>query len=408
MQSPRQEVETSGPHDKKHASGGSLRFTHVVRTLTGLSVSVSLLVFLGIATEFVSMAGLAYRAWSLREWSRNRFLHVKFYENKEWAREYWRENTAASSQFEFTPYILWRKKPFSGRYVNVDADGNRRTVNPDCSPKACRIWMFGGSSLWGAGAKDDETIPSILSKEYSRSKGAVCITNFGEAGWVSTQGVIQLEIALKRTLSPPDLVLFYDGYTDAFSPYASGRNDFPLGFEQLRDTVEENGQEAGLAYLKATNTYRLIGVCMNKLLSIKAQGQTGSKPVNTVNLFAHMAADNYLKNLMLLQSLSDRYGFRYEAYWTPLLFLGNRLFWAEHREMLHGDEQVSPGFSETLQKTHDLIFSAANPHVHDLTDIFDQTHEEVFVDLRGHTNPLGNRIVARRILETIVKSDMQH
>src|SRR6185295_14733893 len=113
---------------------------------------------------------------------------------------------------------------------------------PECSPGARQIWIFGSSTLWGTGAKDDQTIPSILSQEYARSIGPVCVTNFSEAGWVSTQNVIQLELALKSAPRPPDVVLFDDGFADIFVVYESGKADVHMDFDHIRDIVA-----AGLA-----------------------------------------------------------------------------------------------------------------------------------------------------------------
>ena len=92
----------------------------------------------------------------------------------------------------------------------------------------------------GDGVRDDETIPSILSQKHSRSIGTVCITNFGETGWVSIQEIIELEIAIKRAPSPPDPVLFYDGFADASAPYYTGRVDVPADFDQLQQKASRD------------------------------------------------------------------------------------------------------------------------------------------------------------------------
>ncbi|MER3445854.1 MAG: hypothetical protein C4291_03015 [Candidatus Dadabacteria bacterium] len=78
--------------------------------------------------------------------------------------------------------------------------------------------MFGGSTMWGTEARDDFTIPSILSKKLWR-RGIRCdIVNFSGSGYVSTQEVIALLIELQRG-NIPNLVIFYDGINDTYSAY---------------------------------------------------------------------------------------------------------------------------------------------------------------------------------------------
>jgi hypothetical protein len=396
------ETETPELEDEQHPRDRSIRPTRLAKALTGLSFSVTLLVLLVVATELAATVARPkiqrYRTERLGDARRR----LKFYESKAWANKFWKEQDA-SGQFQFKPYVLWRRKPFGGKYINIDEDGIRLTVNQDCSPEAPRVWMFGGSNLWGTGAKDDETIPSILAQQYSMALGPVCVTNFGESGWVSMQEIIQLEIELKRAVKPPALVVFYDGFGDVYATYQSGRTDAPQDFEQLRQKFEGSNEAGGVAYLREANTYRLIGVLMTELLKLKQkQGQVGSKPGKDLTIYAHTAADNYLKNLMLLESLSARYGFRYEAFWGPLPFLGNKPLRAEEQKGWDQFEQQNPGLPDLAKRTHELVFSTPSSHVHDLANVFDNRPEELFIDY-GHANPVGNRIVANEILERIKK-----
>ena len=216
------EPRSYGPQSEEDHPPRLIRSERLSRAMAGLSVSISLFVLLVLASELLSMAGLYFMNWSLTRFYQGQYLHLKFYQDKPWAKQYSKEATEAES-YEYEPYVAWRKRTFVGQYVNIDANGIRRTVNPDCTPSARQIWMFGGSTLWGNGARDEDTIASILAEKYSKSTGPVCVTNFGEGGWVNTQELIQLELALKRTPKAPDFVIFYDGYADAFAPAAAGR-----------------------------------------------------------------------------------------------------------------------------------------------------------------------------------------
>jgi hypothetical protein len=377
------------------------------RVLIGLSVTISLLVLLILTTELSSLSVLSFYRASQRRAIFAPTLHLKFYRNKSWAKQYWKEAEEAE-RFSFAPYTITQRKPFAGQYINVDTHGIRRTANPDCSPTALRIWMFGGSVLWGWGAKDDETIPSILSQKYAKSIGPVCITNFGEDAHVSTQEIIQLEIELKHTLNPPNLVLFYDGYGDMLASYQTGREDPLMDFEPLRQKVEK--RDTGLEFLKGSGTYQLVATLMSGILKLKKIGDESSAAEASrekqMDLDAHMAAANFLGNVRLLQSLSEQFSFRYLVFWSPVSFQGNKPLDPDERKATNSFEFLNPGIAQLSRKGTDLVFAAPNKHVVNLTDVFDHTPDQVYVDY-GHLNPIGNGMIAERILETIRKSGIE-
>src|SRR5438132_9432797 len=119
------------------------------------------------------------------------------YYGADWVEAYFKEFDTTENK-TWTPYVYWRRRPFAGNYINVNEMGIRRTWNPDV-PKGVngsnhiKIFMFGGSTMWGTGARDDYTISSIVSRSLSKEYGIdVSVTNFGESGYVSTQEVIML------------------------------------------------------------------------------------------------------------------------------------------------------------------------------------------------------------------------
>ena len=81
--------------------------------------------------------------------------------------------------------------------------------------------MLGGSSLWGFGARDDQTIPSLLARSLDEQGWRVELKNLAEIGYVSTQEVIALTRELQAGYRP-DLVIFYDGVNDTTSALLEG------------------------------------------------------------------------------------------------------------------------------------------------------------------------------------------
>jgi hypothetical protein len=325
------------------------------------------------------------------------------YQNAPWWKDYWKEFDLAS-KMQYRPYVIWRRAPFHGRYINVDSKGLRRTMNPQCTPGAPQIWMFGDSALWGAGARDENTIPSLLSEEYARTHGPVCVTNFGEAGWVSTQGVIQLELALKDAPAPPDLVIFYFGYVEAFVHYQSDMAETHLNFDIIRSLMEDNERiRTGFQYLRATNTFLLIDTITGKFESLK-EAEGGAK-VNLpqLNQRAHAAADDYSRNIQLAEALSKSYGFQFADFWDPAICLGHKPLTAREERIQLSMDKSLPGLANVVEQTHSLMLSSRDPHIFDLSNLLDGMQGDFYLN-QGHLTEEGNRLVALRILDELGES----
>ena len=113
-----------------------------------------------------------------------------------WLPLHYRELEALSDRWQ--PYVYFRQRPFPGQTVTVLADGSRATWQPpprqgdDTRARPLKILMLGGSSLWGFGARDDQTIPSLIARGLHERGVHAVIRNLAEIGYVSTQEVIAL------------------------------------------------------------------------------------------------------------------------------------------------------------------------------------------------------------------------
>ena len=132
------------------------------------------------------------------------------YENFSGKEKLWEEFLLNESRF--APYYYSRTKAMSGEYINVSLKGIRKTVK-NSENGAKKVFLFGGSTLWGTGAPDESTIPSIVNKHLGKNYD---IINFGESGYVSTQ---ELNFLLERLTNNdiPDMVVFYDGVNDIYA-----------------------------------------------------------------------------------------------------------------------------------------------------------------------------------------------
>jgi len=133
---------------------------------------------------------------------------------KDKALKIFEEYAAPSSQYH--SFIGYRRSEFAGSTVNIDNFGFRKSFNHQLNNS---YWFLGGSTMWGTGSDDMNTIPSIFAKLTNKP-----VLNLGESGFNSFQEIIQLQILLANGYKPK-MVIFYDGVNDG-SRFCQ-RNKFP-------------------------------------------------------------------------------------------------------------------------------------------------------------------------------------
>lgn len=119
--------------------------------------------------------------------------------------------------FVFEPYIHFKTAPRVTPYFSVDKEGFR-LVGAEQGPwppkkSNYNIFVFGGSTTFGAGVPDAETIPAYIQQRLGPKAK---IYNFGTGAYYSTQERIFFEKVLEEGFVP-DSVIFIDGLNDFYS-----------------------------------------------------------------------------------------------------------------------------------------------------------------------------------------------
>jgi hypothetical protein len=141
-----------------------------------------------------------------------------------------------SRSYVYEAFTQFSERPYRGQYVNVDAHGFRQSADqapwpPD--PSRFNVFVFGGSTTFGYGVADAETVPSRLQEEIrSRSGLPVAVYNFGRGFYYSTQERVLFEQLVSRGLRP-QLAIFIDGLNEFYY-----RRDEPLFTSTLRDFLD--------------------------------------------------------------------------------------------------------------------------------------------------------------------------
>jgi lysophospholipase L1-like esterase len=323
-----------------------------------------------------------------------------------WLEAYEREHLE-SERTDWHSYVYWRRQPYRGKYINVDSGGLRHTwTSPDEDHRRLKVFVLGGSTIWGSGARDDFTIPSLVAKQLAATDVRADVINLGESGYVSTQEVLTLIRQLQQG-SHPDAVVFYDGLNDTYSAWQSGTAGIPQNEwkrSQEFELTDRPNRVAGLFFRQLPG--RLTA--LNRLAAHFRRQQL-KRPAGTEG--AHLSDDTvaddvirvYETNVGVVEALGRAYGFRCLFYWQPTLFT------KAHPTPLEKGlrEAASSRFGDALIRTHDRIGKSsalqANPNFHDLSSVFDGDADGVYVDVISHVNERGDALIGDVISRALTR-----
>jgi lysophospholipase L1-like esterase len=365
-----------------------------------LLVLNALVILVGL--EFVSKAAMMVRTSLLarEETVLDPRAKSSYYLSEKWASEYWQEFSRSREQ-QYHAYTVWRRAPFKGKTINVDGQGIRLTPGSDCSPNALKIFAFGGSPMWGTGSPDWSTIPAYLEADFQKLRGGpVCVQNFGESGYVSTQSVIELVLQLHAG-NIPDIAIFGDGGNDIYTGYQSGKSGVHENLPLIAAKMQGTGQP-GLAtqLLESLSGYRLV---RNQLERFSAPATRKLLTYETAGIdrgqLSKAIVQTYIGNYEVVDSLAQKYGFKHFFFWPPYISRGNKQLTDEEKKFLNSGDP-------SLEKLYDSVYEMMEPlmpkydHLHSLTDVFDDQKALLWLD-DTHVTPVGNELIARRMVHII-------
>ncbi|MFC1836986.1 SGNH/GDSL hydrolase family protein, partial [Thermodesulfobacteriota bacterium] len=114
-------------------------------------------------------------------------------------------------------FTQFKEKPYKSENVNVDELGFRPIGDQGPWPPKEEdfvVFVFGGSTTFGYGVSDDQTIPSRLQEMFdTRPELNGRVYNFGRCSYISVQERILLEKLIVAG-HVPDLAIFIDGLNE--------------------------------------------------------------------------------------------------------------------------------------------------------------------------------------------------
>ncbi len=326
--------------------------------------------------------------------------------DQSWVQEYNRElderGLDPAREDEWHPYVYWRPRPYHGKYLNIDAAGVRRTWNSTSSPAPgqLKVFMFGGSALWGVGARDEFTIPSLVSKKLAaRLESGAWVTNFAQSGYVSTQEVIALMLELRKG-NVPDVVVFFDGVNDTFSALQSGVAGIP---------ENESHRVAEFNSLNRFNWRSGIGrLALYKLGARLLRARGGSLSARfaraddrSTDALAREVVEVYLQNVSIVDTMAQRFGFREIFFWQPTV-LTKRYLSQRERQWYGEDERWGPSFHKLNDAFRERMRTRRLDNVYDLSGVFDEVSGTMFIDA-WHITEAANEKIAELMTRTLLR-----
>jgi lysophospholipase L1-like esterase len=339
--------------------------------------------------------------------SPDRRILAEGYGGATWPIEHYREIESLEERWE--PYVYFRPKPFHGKTIAIGPDGLRATWQPTAASgeaagkKTVKVLVLGGSSLWGFGARDDQTIPSLLARKLHERGLKFEIKNLAELGYVSTQELIGLTRELQEGYRP-DVVIFYDGVNDTTSALLSGEAGL---------TTNEINRQREFNLLQSPR--RLAAVLVEKLvvdsglyrfaravrsrLGPPTAPPSSRVPDDSMRHLAGLVADRYSANVKIVEILARGYGFRPLFFWQPTIFNKTTLT-AVERDESQKYAWTERAFRTVYERVSESNELKSNPAFHDLSRIFVDEKSLVFVDY-CHTTETANARLAEQMAAAV-------
>ncbi len=248
----------------------------------------------------------------------------------------------------YDPFAQFREPPFAGKYVNVHEAGFRAGADQGPWPpdkKEMRVFMFGGSTLFGYGVRDEDTIGSQLQHYLrDRLKRKVSVYNFGQGSYFSTQERAFWEQLLLAGQSP-DLAVFVDGLNE-FCQY----NGEPAWSQAMRDFVNRQSNQWSQPWIAQTALARLAVGIRNRLGHSPegaAQDAGAAADLHVEPGLLESVCERYLGNKRLIEATAAAYGVPCAFVWQPIptyhYDLSRHLFLREGIAVPH--RYAAPGYA---------------------------------------------------------------
>ena len=380
------------------AAGSERRRSRRFMVLVNAAVFLSLLAVIIVLPPAVADAWRGTRSLlglgsSGNNWTDARSL-LPNYRGAEWAKLHFREFLHLQGQYY--DFVTYRRKAFAGQTITIDGNGFRTwTVAKAKDAASARAWFLGGSTMWGTGVRDAETIPA-----YFEAATGMASFNLGESGFIVHQSLNQLMRSYADG-GKPRLVVFYDGVADVEHKCRIGQSVFATSQEEtirqlignrLKTIIDSGPEQSLLLQVFRPAVQAVFGSGEPLVYGESAGGyDCDSNPAKAAAI-ATMLVDDWATAKWLVEGR----GGVFVPVLQPVSFLGKPNLASLPRQFRDG--ALAPQFKAVYREVRSLL-AQRNLQYLDFTQIYNG--EELFYVDFAHVSPNGNARVAQTLARAL-------
>ena len=298
---------------------------------------------------------------------------------------WWRQHDADLRTIT-RPGVAWN--PYTAQHVqDVELEtikvrnGERVSWSPPPGGAGRRltVWMYGGSTTFGFGQRDEHTIPSELAKLAAANGYTVDVVNKGVPGDLHADEAQRFAWDVTGDGPKPDVVVFYDGVNDV-----AAANE--------RNTYRTNGDADTPSLVLGTfrDEYRRRKELSERFFPPAAPSGGGITPTTVSpqlgpKELARRAVSDYERSRLVSRATAVATGTDVLWFWQPTRVSRPTV-----------DGEPTAGDDKFIEDEYGTARTLVSKDVVDLTDVFDANREPLFYD-DIHTNEQGARLVAEGI-----------
>ena len=316
------------------------------------------------------------------------------YANKDFSIELLNEFSKLTTRYK--SFLGWRREKVDFNHTNISGPYHARKSTGEAIDNS--VWFFGGSTMWGTGASDSQTIPS-----HFNSITTLPVYNFSETGWNSRQSLNQL-INLLGDNHQPSAVIFYDGVNDVIHQCRIEYQSLPVHSyeERITNSIHTSTIERGFKFISTPY------IAFAKKLNFKPLFAGSSKQFDcdTNKAKAQSIAEHLVNNWRTSFAISRSNGFDFYGILQPTLFSTstNSEYLVANAMRSHYETQfnaVYPLIVKEIKRQCDLDEKFCASLIKG-TDWLDGINN-IFIDF-CHVNSLGNKVIAENIAPLLKNS----
>ena len=303
----------------------------------------------------------------------------------------------------FEPYVQFRERPRTGRFVNISTDGYRlnsatdRKVFDRTGPAS--VFLFGGSTTFGYGVRDEDTVAAHLEalfrRDASPSAPPVAVYNLGRGYYGSAQEFLLLKSLVQRGLVPK-VAVFLDGINEQFCPTYSANIAEMFRIAQHDPAARLREVMASLPVMRlAFSSHRseLAANAMYLNRALRGYSFECRCPEEIQSACYPQWLKTFGLNKQLIRAMAREFGFEVHFFLQPVGGYRNRFTTTP-------DGIKRPDHLWAEFERHPIM-NGENDH--SLTGILEHYQGEAFVDLLHYTSGV-NRLIAERAYPHVVRS----